>query len=272
MAKTNCNIIKDLLPSYMDAICSQESEQLIKEHLEECENCQKLYKNLQSETYIKNISSAKEVDVLKKIKRNVSQKNAVLYGIIAFLFLLQIYLNLNIHRYSSEVSMYFNYFNYLFPIITSGILFTILPNYAEHKVPAKIKYTILGIEFASMTYIFLLLIYLLDVFTNGKTFLNMHLDEIGPFLNIQIYGLIFLFTVAFVITMVLSIYKKSVCPALHFMPLGGVSLMFEYQRFLGILSIQPQKTNLINPYLAFMGEIILLIGLYLFINHKKSYL
>lgn len=39
MTKTNCEIIKDLLPLYHDGVCSEQSKQLVEEHLEECENC-----------------------------------------------------------------------------------------------------------------------------------------------------------------------------------------------------------------------------------------
>ncbi|MCR8657361.1 zf-HC2 domain-containing protein [Paenibacillus endoradicis] len=41
--KTNCNIIYDLLPLYIDGICSEESKSLVDEHLHECPNCSKRY-------------------------------------------------------------------------------------------------------------------------------------------------------------------------------------------------------------------------------------
>lgn len=267
MPKTNCNIIKDLLPSYIDGICSPESEALIKEHMTECQNCQKLYEHMRTELVSVNTSDAKKVDYFKKIQRNISHKNIIMYGIIAFLFLLQIYLNINGYRFVSELSMYFNY---LFPIITSGLLFVLLPEHAEHEVPVKLKFTILGIEFAATTYILFLLLYTIKLLADGKTLLNMHPMEIGPFLNIQIGGLIAFFIIAFVLTLILSIRKKSICPALHFLPLGGISLMFEYQRFLESLT-KPEMNAIINPYLAFSGEVVLLVGIYMIVNRKNAY-
>lgn len=38
----NCNIIRDLLPLYIDGCCSVESENEIKSHLESCEECRKI--------------------------------------------------------------------------------------------------------------------------------------------------------------------------------------------------------------------------------------
>ena len=34
-----CNVIIDLLPLYNEGICSDESREIIEEHLKECENC-----------------------------------------------------------------------------------------------------------------------------------------------------------------------------------------------------------------------------------------
>ena len=36
---TKCDIIKDLLPLYVDQVCSEDSIKLIEEHLETCEDC-----------------------------------------------------------------------------------------------------------------------------------------------------------------------------------------------------------------------------------------
>lgn len=44
--KTDCNIIKDLLPIYMDNCCSIESKQLVDEHLEECGECKDSYEHM----------------------------------------------------------------------------------------------------------------------------------------------------------------------------------------------------------------------------------
>ena len=37
----NCNIIKDLFPSYIDEICSEDTANAVEEHIEYCEECQR---------------------------------------------------------------------------------------------------------------------------------------------------------------------------------------------------------------------------------------
>ena len=38
-----CNMIQDLLPLYLDGVCSEESTQAVEQHLAECANCQEYY-------------------------------------------------------------------------------------------------------------------------------------------------------------------------------------------------------------------------------------
>lgn len=44
--KIPCGIIRDVLPSYIDGLTNEETNQLVKEHLEECDDCQKEYQNM----------------------------------------------------------------------------------------------------------------------------------------------------------------------------------------------------------------------------------
>lgn len=46
MTHIDCNVISDLLPLYIDKVCSQESADLVKFHLQSCEKCQKLYNEM----------------------------------------------------------------------------------------------------------------------------------------------------------------------------------------------------------------------------------
>lgn len=43
MGKIPCNIIRDLMVLYEDNVCSEESRQMVEEHIAECEECRELY-------------------------------------------------------------------------------------------------------------------------------------------------------------------------------------------------------------------------------------
>ena len=48
----NCNIVKDLIPLYIDGCCSEESERVVEEHLKDCSECKKLFEEMKEPTDI----------------------------------------------------------------------------------------------------------------------------------------------------------------------------------------------------------------------------
>ena len=46
--KKECKIVQDLLPSYVDKLTNEETNQYIEEHLKECKECQKVLENMVS--------------------------------------------------------------------------------------------------------------------------------------------------------------------------------------------------------------------------------
>lgn len=44
-----CEIIRDLIPLYLDKVCSEDSRKLVEEHLAECSECRKYMKELETE-------------------------------------------------------------------------------------------------------------------------------------------------------------------------------------------------------------------------------
>ena len=73
--KLTCGIVMDLLPLYEEGICSEETKQAVEEHLEECENCRKMYERTQNIPLVRfessNTSQEKAIKKgFKKIKIN----------------------------------------------------------------------------------------------------------------------------------------------------------------------------------------------------------
>lgn len=64
--RLDCEVVEDLLPSYVDQLTHEKTTQLIQEHLENCISCQKKYEAMSLDDQH---SSSKEINYLKKIKR-----------------------------------------------------------------------------------------------------------------------------------------------------------------------------------------------------------
>lgn len=64
--KEICNIIKDLLPSYIEKLTNEETNKFIESHISECEECQELLENMRKEIEIN--APKKEEKQFKYIK------------------------------------------------------------------------------------------------------------------------------------------------------------------------------------------------------------
>lgn len=82
--KLPCEIVRDLLPSYVDGLTSPASKEAVKNHLDGCSECSKLYSDMKSESgysseyTVKNDTSKGSVPedkkLFKKINRRLSKK------------------------------------------------------------------------------------------------------------------------------------------------------------------------------------------------------
>ena len=81
-----CEVIKDLLPLYVDGVASEESCALIEEHLKECEDCRQYLELLQEDMPdVSEVSLADETASLRKIKRRI-RRNRVLVVLVTMVY------------------------------------------------------------------------------------------------------------------------------------------------------------------------------------------
>lgn len=73
MEKKTCEVIGDLIPLYVDDVCSKESRQLVEEHLEECEACRQLYETMKMDVKISDDKEQRREDanIIKRVKRRI---------------------------------------------------------------------------------------------------------------------------------------------------------------------------------------------------------
>ncbi|MEM5009817.1 zf-HC2 domain-containing protein [Niallia taxi] len=75
--KISCEIIKDILPLYYDNVCSDDSKNMVEEHLRECHNCKMELEKLQDEIHVPEktiVENRKDVNVLKNISASWRRK------------------------------------------------------------------------------------------------------------------------------------------------------------------------------------------------------
>ena len=76
--KYSCGIIKDLLPLYVDQVCSDESKELINEHLPECKECKSYMDSLRESQAVEAVAYDEETE-RRKVKMMLRMKKKIVF-------------------------------------------------------------------------------------------------------------------------------------------------------------------------------------------------
>ena len=68
-----CEIIKDLLPSYVDELTSEESNEEIEEHLKHCSECNDYLKGIKKEIEVEKMEKDKNIEIFIKLRQKTVQ-------------------------------------------------------------------------------------------------------------------------------------------------------------------------------------------------------
>ena len=63
MNNISCDVIQDLMPVYIEHMCSTESRKLVEAHMAECEGCRQVFRAYTDETIVREVS---RTDVYKR--------------------------------------------------------------------------------------------------------------------------------------------------------------------------------------------------------------
>lgn len=73
----------DLMPSYVDGICSKESAELIKKHTAACDCCRKGLERMQQAELVAEETQQQQLRYMKKVKGYYTRKNVICFGLLA---------------------------------------------------------------------------------------------------------------------------------------------------------------------------------------------
>lgn len=95
----NCDVIRDLLPGYIDNILSDTGSELVKNHIGECEECYKIYTEMEEGIGKDDLSAYDTiaVDVLKKIRRRMNRLKITIGILVCILFIFLLFAALKIY-------------------------------------------------------------------------------------------------------------------------------------------------------------------------------
>ena len=156
--KMNCNVISDLLPLYVDKICSDESRELVDGHLADCRDCSALLQQMLSTEIETDLKSETKYVILRQANF-FKRKSAVAGAVIAGIFMIPILVCLIVNLAAGAALDWF--FIVLASLITAGSLIIVPLMMPENK---------LLWTFGTFTASLLLLFGVICIYTQGSWF------------------------------------------------------------------------------------------------------
>ena len=94
-----CEVIRDLLPLYVDDVCSGTSRELIEEHLQDCPECSAILEKIRKNEIENNLREEKEQVIeyqAKRFKRRSTTVGSVVSGLFMIPILICLIINLSV--------------------------------------------------------------------------------------------------------------------------------------------------------------------------------
>lgn len=265
MNKLECAVIKDLLPSYFDKICSEESKELIEEHILKCKDCYEIVDKMKTTEIISNKIDEKEIDYMKKIKRHIINKNLINFGLLISFIIIGMLIIVNNYG-NVPIILYY----VILPVLMIGCYIMLSDNTTKNlKTKWKIIMSIFGI--ALIFYSIFLELLILSWINNGIYPFGIPQNKIGPFVYFQFLLIAILHMAIFIITILINLKTENSYGILLDINVTGSCLAFSFisilKRFDTVESFIHMRNNVI---IIFAIESII-IALILFILNRKKF-
>jgi len=225
--KQNCNIIRDLLPSYLDDICTSDTRKAVEEHLSECKSCRELAALMRETAFTSERMETAEIDYMKKTKRHFLRKGS--FGsILPAVFVLLVFFT-SIRSYNgSAATIHLCYL--VLPCLLAATKVLCPSPALRHRMKRSWKIlTSLGILFTCWGIFILGLSYSRPEIWSRQEYGHFHLkaEQFGLFLHWQLLAILFYLALLYFIGICQTICGKpfsflcmSICLTCGFIILG----------------------------------------------------
>ena len=260
MGKVHCNIIRDLLPSYVDEITSEESNQMIEGHFKECEACKETYESLKKHDFVANRADAGIAGYLNKIGKKKRIEHRGMFILALFLLVLQIFLN-----FSSFALMSYLYIaNCIFYPMYVILLLNVLDTWREHGSLAKMEKIIFAVGGISIFYILGMFYYLFITMANGGRLpFDLEVRQTGPLLEGQIKGALAVYFLLLLLYFTVQGKVKNYNQNIVIMLLAGAAILWNVRASMYQMVDFLQIIKMVSILLAVViVESVILCGVY----------
>jgi len=240
MSKRECDIIKDLLPSYVDEICSEASKEWIEEHLKECEGCRALAELMKNTEISAKRLEQEQLEAGRKVIRKNLRRSVFNLGLcILTAFLMFLVFGLDGVQIPNIV---------LYIVFPIGLLMTWLTfrNQTKLRTWDKWDFVMTIVVILATGYGAAMMKYVFSQTVKGEAIFGLALNKFGPFL----YGQMALVAVLCFTIYVIQIVRTVKRGRSNSLPLGlsltGIFLMMAYCIHMGNLTDLESAEKILN--------------------------
>lgn len=231
MEKMNCDIIRDLIPSYVDEVCSEATQKCVEEHLAGCDSCRQTVSFYRNHMLSGNKLERKSLDGLKKIKELLRLQRLVCYAILASLILLGIWIFVANRYFSLFFAQTFLFIVCTFAVLLSGI------GCGGKTPPGKREYLFGGISLFLDIYFVPFFLYMAGHLKPDTTVIfGMEPMRLGPFWERQLMAAFAVQLIFFVYNLFCIIRQDKNCSWLLFLNMTGIFLILRYDLWMKYMS------------------------------------
>lgn len=182
MEKRVCDIVKDLMPSYAEGICSATTKEYVGEHIRTCGECRRMLEDYRANVLTDEKLEQRGMDGLKKIRKKMKLQALVCYLVLLFL----VYCGIQVF-----IANHVNYV--LFNNTTLLLIICILANllaslgYKAKNSPGKTQY-LLGCAslLLDLYFVFTFFYTVFGITSGAERLFGREMMKVGPFLERQL--------------------------------------------------------------------------------------
>lgn len=253
MNKISCDVAKDLMLPYLDGICSEESKELVDEHLKGCTSCRRFWEEMTAPEK-KSEREENQIDFLKKMNLYLKGERSIAVFLVVLLLFTIIFFT-----QGTEPGGYREYIYYvmLAPLaITYSYIFR--TNQQAQRARGKERLIIAG-SFVNTAYIIGLQAAALFWALTGKYPGNIPLLKLGPFVVRQAQISLLVGAVMLVIHFVWFRKKRKRSFGSQIIIWWGIGMGLEFIRLLHDLNEAAAfQDNLLRSNVILLAEMIVI--------------
>lgn len=264
MSKRECDIIKDLLPSYVDEICSVASKEWIEEHLKECEECRALAEMMKNTEISAKRLEFEQLEAGRKVIRQNLKRSLISLGLSALVF--------------AVLMCSFFWDNGQIPILLLPVCMALTWLVARNQTKLRMwnKW-----DFASLLVTTLAICYGIGMvligssrIAEGHLLFGRELMESGPFLRVQVLGVIVICAFVYFWQIIRILKHGRNGSVILNLSLTGIFLMLSYLvQFGQLVDVATAKSNSysVTVIVLILGALGILVFAFLDKPVKKLY-